>query len=429
MILSIIIAILAINLLILVHELGHFIVAKRRGMKVEVFSIGFGPKIVGFKYKDTEYKLSLILIGGYVKFFGDELEEDKDPRKIPGGFFATSPWSRILVCFAGGFANILLAWVLYTVIFYQGKPVIEDFLNTVIGEVKTGSVASEIGIKPGDKIIGISGDPVKTWEGLVRRIAFSSKEEIMLDIERNGEIFTKRALMRPDPETGIRQLGVYSKETIIIGGVLEDSPAQKVGLLKDDQIIAINGNKVFRLEPLIETIRENEGKEITLTILRNGTKLDITAVPEKLEGREFAAIGFVPATRWTVIYTKPWEQFWHDLSLAGYTLAGLFTRRVPVRAMSGPIGIVGIIGISAQIGWIPLLSIIALISLNLGIINLLPIPVLDGGHIIFTLIEVMRRKPLSVRTIMKIQNVFVALLIMLFVYVTYNDILRWFVKR
>ena len=428
MIISIIIAVLAINILVLVHELGHFIVAKRRGMRVEVFSIGFGPKIIGFKIGETEYKLSWILIGGYVKFFGDELEEGKDPKSVPGGFFTASPWTRILVCFAGGFANIILACLLYTIIFYQGKPVMQDYLNTIIGEVKPGSVASEIGLKPGDKIISVNGRSIKTWEELVLKIAFSSLKEIVLDIKRNGKIFVKKTIIRPDPKTGIRQLGIYSKETIIVGGVLDGSPAFEAGLLKDDQILAINETEVFRLEPLIKTIRENEGKKIILTILRDSSELNMSAVPVKMEGQEFAAIGFIPTTRLTVINPKPWEQFWHDLSLAGYTLAGLFTRRVPVKAMSGPIGIVGIIGISAKIGWIPLISIIALISLNLGIINLLPIPVLDGGHIVFTFIETIRKKPLSIKTIIKIQNVFVTLIIILFIYVSYNDILRWIAK-
>ena len=428
MILSIIVAILAINLLVLVHELGHFMVAKGSGMKVEAFSIGMGPKIFGVKYKGTEYRLNWILVGGYVKFFGDELEEGKDPRKIPGGFFTASPWTRILVCVAGGFANILLAWLLYTVIFYEGKSVIADSLNTVIGEVKPDSVASEIDLEPGDRIISINDKSVKTWEEIVHRIVFAKKEEVLLTLERNGKVLTKRTLIRPDAKTGIRQLGIYPRETVIVGGILEGSPAEKVGLLKADEIIAINGRKVFQFEPLIETIRENEGKEITLTILRGGSQLDINVVPVKLEGQEFAAIGFIPTTLWTVIHPKPWEQFWHDLSLVGYTLTALLTRRVPVKAMSGPVGIVGIIGISAQIGWIPLISIIALISLNLGIINLLPIPVLDGGHIIFTLIETIRKKPLSIKIITKIQNVFVVLIIMFFIYISYNDILRWFVK-
>lgn len=423
MILSIIIAILAINLLILVHELGHFIVAKRRGMKVEVFSIGMGPKIASFKYKNTEYRLSWILVGGYVKFFGDELEEGKDPTKVPGGFFTSSPWSRILVCFAGGFANILFAFLLYTVIFYQGKPVTQEFLSTVIGGIESGTVASEIGLEPGDMIISINDEPVETWEELVRKIAFGSKKEILLDIERGGKVFTKRALIQPDPKTGIRMLGIYPKYPVIVGGVLEDSPAEKVGLLKGDQIIAINGMEVFWLKPLIDTIRENEGIEIALTILRDDTQLDINVVPVKLEGKEFAAIGFIPTT--LIVYPKPWEQFWHDLSLAGYTLAALFTRRAPVKALSGPVEIVKWIGVSALVGWRTFISIIALISLNLGIINLLPIPVLDGGHIIFTLIETVRKKPLSVRTIMKIQNVFMVLIIMLFVYITYHNLLRW----
>lgn len=425
MLTSIIIAIFAINLLIIVHELGHFIVAKKRGLKVEAFAIGFGPKIFGFRFRDTEYRLNWALVGGYVKFFGDELTESQDPRSVPGGFYTTSPFTRILVCLAGGFSNILLAWLFYTVIFYHGKPVIEDFLNTVIGEVKDNSPAAKIGLLPGDRIVSINQEPINTWEELISGIALGRAQTLGLEIERSGKLFTYSVLVKPDPETGIRQLGVYSKETIIIGGIIENSPSHKAGLLKDDQIIAVNGTKVFRLEPLIKTIKENEGKEIKIAILRGSEELTISTIPVKQEEKDYATIGFIPSTRWKLIHPKPWEQFWHDLELAGYTLTGLFTRRVPLRAMSGPVGIIGIIGVSAQIGWIPLISILALISLNLGIINLLPIPVLDGGHIVFTLIEIIKKKPLSLKTITKIQNVFVFLLTTLFIYITYNDILRF----
>lgn len=419
MIVTILVAIIAINILVLVHEFGHFIMAKRRGICVEVFSIGFGPRLFGFNWHGTEYKVSPLLFGGYVKFKGDELEESN--RNIPGGFYATSPLSRMLVCLAGGFFNVILAWVLYTVIFFQGKPVTEDFLNTVVGDIKEGSIAERIGITPGDRIISVNGKTMDTWESLVYSIAFSPKDEVIIDIERDGEIITKTCVITPDPDTGVKMLGIYGKETIIVDSIIKDCPL-KIG----DRIIAINGVKVYRLEPLIQTIRGSENSEIVLTVIRDAEELDIKTIPRKLQGREYAAIGFVPGTKWTVIYPKPWEQFWGDLVRTWRTLTGLITRHIPVRAISGPVGIIGIIGISMQIGWIPLLSIIALISLNLGIINLLPIPVLDGGHIMFNILEAIRKKPLGIKTIVRIQNVFTGLLVLLALYVTYNDILKWF---
>jgi len=418
MLITILIAILAINILVLVHELGHFIVAKLRGITVEIFSIGFGPRVLGFNWRGTEYRLSLLLFGGYVKFKGDELEDQN--RGIQGGFYTANPYSRILVCIAGGFFNVILAWVLYLVIFIQGKPVSEDFLNTIVGEVKEESIAQKIGILPGDKIIRINSKPVYTWEELVYSIAFSKTEEVTIELNRNGQMISKTTAMTPDPETGIRMLGVYSKETIMVEQVVAES-----GLKVGDNIIAVNGEKIFRLEPLIETIRDSEDKEITLTVIRDGQGLDIKAVPKKRQGEEYATIGFAPGTKWTIIYTKPWEQFWDDLVRTWRTLSGLITRNIPVKAISGPVGIIGIIGISLQVGWIPLLSIIALISLNLGIVNLLPIPVLDGGHIMFNLLEAIRKRPLSIKTIIRIQNVFTGLLVLLALYVTYNDILRW----
>lgn len=427
MIIAIVVAILAINILVLTHESGHFMAAKRCGIVIETFSIGFGPKLFSFTYKGTEYKLSAFLFGGYVKFKGDELEENN--MNLPGGFYSASPFKRILVCAAGAFCNIVLASVLYVIISICGKPVTVDSLNTIVGGTKEDSVAEKIGILAGDKILNINGENVDTWEKLVYAIAFSKKDEIDVEIERNGELVRKHAVMVADKDIGIKMLGIYGKETILVDKVLKDSPAENAGLKPKDKIIAVNTDKVYRLEPLIKTIRESEGKEIILTVLRNGQESQIKVIPKKMHGENYAGIGFSPAAEWTKIYPRPWEQFWNDLVRTWQTLIGLITRHIPVRAISGPVGIVGIIGISMQVGWIPLLCIIALISLNLGVVNLLPIPVLDGGHILFNIIEMIRKKSLSIKTIEKIQNVFMVLLIMLAIYATYNDILRFFIRH
>jgi len=428
MILLIIIAILGINALVLVHELGHFIAGKRLGMTIEVFSIGFGPKLFGFKYKDIEYKLCMILIGGYVKFLGDEAAEEQDIRNIPGGFFAVNPWYRIIVCFAGGFCNILLAFVLYTIIFYEGKPIPRDMQNTVIGWVMPGSVADTIGIIPGDEIVSISNKPIKEWRQIIETIAFSEQDKLILEIKRNKELIIKQAVLGQDLKLGIRRLGILSKKSALIYKIKHNFPADKAGLLKGDEVIAINGRKIYQFKPLVKNVRQNIGKEIELTVVRANKILKIDVIPIIRQGKKYGTIGCGFTIPVVVVYPKPWEQLWHDLSMAGKTLFALVTRRVPVKAMSGPVGIIGLIGISARAGIIPFLSIIALISLNLGVINLLPIPVLDGGHILFTLIEIIRKKPLSFKTMAKVQNIFMTLLLMLFLYITYNDVLRWFIR-
>jgi len=426
MFLAIITAILVINILVIVHEFGHFLAAKWRGIVVEVFSVGYGPKLIGFKFRGTEYRISAVLFGGYVKFLGDEVEQQDNAKKITGSYYSASAFSRIAACFAGGFFNIVFAYILYTVISLAGKPVPEDSLYTIIGGVKEGSIAQEIGLVAGDKILSIDDKTLTTWETLIYAIAFSKNEITKVVYERDGEIIEKNVKMRVDKDVGARMLGVYPKETIVVNGTLKDSPAEKAGLVKDDTIVAINGERVFRFERLFSIIKENEGKEISLTVSRDGTEIVLKMIPVKLAGKDYAAIGFSPTTKWVKIYPKPWKQFSDDLSKTWETLRGLFTLHIPMKAMSGPVGIIGFLMVSMQGGLIALLSFVALISLNLGVVNLLPIPVLDGGHIMFNIVEAIRKKPLSVRTIANIQNVFTTLLIIFALYVTYHDVLRFF---
>ncbi len=329
---------------------------------------------------------------------------------------------------AGGLCKIRLAWILYTVIFFGGKQVTADSLNTIIGEVQPGSTAEEIGLKPDDRIIKINDKKIATWEELVYAIALNERKELQVEVERQGEVFTVSSELKTDPKTGLRRLGVMPKDTIIVGGVLKDSPAEKSGLRKGDQIIAINGQRLYRIQALIKTIQDNEGQKVTLTVMRDGERILFSEVPAKLAGQEHAALGFLPTTKFTRVYPRPGEQFKRDILRTWRTLKGLFARRVPMKALSGPVGIIGLIGMSAMVGWGTFLSIMALISLNLGIINLLPIPVLDGGHIVFTFVEAIRKKPLSVALMTKIQNVFMYLIIAVAVYVSYHDVLRFIGK-
>lgn len=430
MIIPILVALIALSIMVLVHEWGHFIVAKKSGIVVEVFSIGMGPRLFGYKHKGTDYRLSLFPFGGYVKFLGDDMEKIDEEKNIPGGFFSASPWSRIAVCFAGGGLNIVFAFILYTVIFFVGKTVPYDYYSTSIGGVELDSASEIAGITLNDSILSVNGEPVDTWEKIIYACVFSKTDELLFEIDRDGEIFTKEIILPPDEDKGLRFPDFYKKrDSIVVAIVVEDSIAEEAGLEVNDQILEINNEKIFCLELLISTIRQNEGEEITLTVLRDDSEVEIKAIPKKELDSDYAAIGFAPVvniTEWIKIYPKPWEQFKNDLIRTWQTLSGLVTRRIPVKQVSGPVGIVKLIGLSMLGGWGSLLAIVALISLNLGIINLLPIPVLDGGHILFNLVEVVRKKPLSVKMMIWIQNIFVGLLILIALYVTYNDILRFF---
>lgn len=417
------IPIFALGLVVLVHELGHFIVARMCGIKVLVFSVGFGPTIVSWKRGETEYRIAWLLLGGYVKFVGDEMDKE-DVQNIKGGYYAAKPILRTLTCLAGPMMNLIIGFLIYCVIYFIGRPVLLDEKTTTIGFIMKDSPAEYAGLKVGDKIKKIDGKNVSSWKEIINGIALSTAKNISLEIERENQ--NSEFMIQPvmDSSKGLRLIGISRMEEIVIDQVEEGMPAKRAGMISGDKIISLNGEKIFQWDSLMRMIEKNGKKEALVVVERNGKRVEIKIEPQWNPKLSRYLLGFIRKIEFIKEYPNPVKSMMEDIKNIFETLKALFARTVSPKGLAGPVGIVVLIGQFAQAGIAYFLGLMALISINLGIFNLLPIPVLDGGHIMFNTVESIRGKALSKKTMLLIQNVFVAILISFIVYVTYQDVLR-----
>jgi regulator of sigma E protease len=421
---SILIPLFALGVVVFVHELGHFLVAKWCGIKVLKFSIGFGPKIWSWQKGETEYRISWLFFGGYVKFLGDELDEE-GARTVKGGFYSAKPFFRTLVALAGPGMNLLFGFLIYCGIFILGRPVLLDERTTVIGGILKDSPAQIAGLQVGDRITEIDHRPVSSWKGVLEGIAISPHDKINLKVARKDETLEYQITPEMDPERGFRLIGVSRWERILVGGVEKGSPAEKAGLQKGDLIVGFGGQPVYQWETLTKALELNGAKEASLEIVRDGQRMELKVMPVRNEKENRFMLGFLREIEIVKEHLNPFKAIYQDIVSIFDTLRALFAGTVSPKGLAGPVGILDMIGKFARLyGLVYFLGFMALISINLGILNLLPIPVLDGGHVLFNIIESIRRKALPKKTMILIQNVFVVFLIFFILYVTYQDIMR-----
>jgi regulator of sigma E protease len=438
--------VIVIGILILIHELGHFFVARWTGVGVERFSIGFGPVLARWRGKETEYCLSAIPMGGYVKMVGEENPlEGGGGAYDPAKAFALKPlWVRFLIVFAGPGMNFVLAVVIFAIVLATlGRPV----WPAVVGRVTEGSPAATAGLKTGDVVTAVGGQPVSYWEDLDRAIAAADGRPLQLRVRQDG---AERAVtVTPQRRTATDPIFRESRESWDIGAgpqlvpqissVSAGSPAEKAGLNTGDVVTRVAGQPVYTPEDLVEAIRTRPGQSFTMDIQRDGRALTVTVVPEAVkektpDGQErevgriqagiatkavsFEAYNPVAALGHGAVKT------WDMTVLIVKGLWKLVSRQIDSSNIGGPIQIATEAGRQARDGLASLALFTAIISVNLAVLNLLPVPMLDGGHLFFFVIEAILGRPLSLRKRELAQQVGFVLLMLLMVYALYNDLVR-----
>lgn len=428
--------VITIGILVFVHEFGHFIAAKLTGMRVDRFSIGFPPRAFGKKVGDTDYCISWIPIGGYVKIAGmidESFDTDflkSDPQ--PWEFRAKPLWARIMVISAGVIMNILLAIAIFWGINYaQGKYL---RATTEVGYVVPESAAEKTGLRSGDKILAINGQRVAHWDEVQSLIYIENLgREIQLDIEHSG---SQRTLVLPTgsiPEISSERFGILPAHTVaMVGNVESGKPAEQLGLQPRDIIVSLNGVPVFNESHVIQIIRANRDKEVKVVWKRGEETMEGTTVPNE-EGRIGITVGSLyvgPTLHMEYTFFGAFPEGIRDILQA----SGLFYKSILqlltgktsfAQSFGGPIKIAQIATQSAEGGIISFLAFMALLSMSLAILNILPFPALDGGHLMVMLLEAVFRREIPHRVKLGIQQAGFIILLVFMAFVIYNDLVNF----
>lgn len=449
---SVVVAIIAfivlIGVMVVVHEFGHFAVAKLCGVRVEAFSIGFGPRLFGVKHGDTDYKVCLLPLGGYVKMTGetpDQIQNGATPDQAisagydPGSFTNHPRWQRMLIGVAGPIANFILAFVLMA--FYYG------FINEVpqhqvttanIEWVVPDSPAAQAGFQTGDIIKSFDGVQNPDWMQVGNQSQLNLNQTIPVTVERDGSPIQLSlhipALPKGEDAVDVSDAGIlpqFMQGPIPVHEVSPGTPADKAGLKAGDQIVAIDGHQFHYVGTLLAYMKAYPGKPLKLDVVRNGQHLTLTATPAKLDTSwklGFAAVN-PPMRRdpqpFSVAVAKSKNFCVDNSTLIMEVLGRLFTRKVAVSQLSGPVGIARMAGEAASMdGYLPKFGLAAAISINLGILNLMPFPILDGGLILLLLIESVLRHDISLAVKERIYQAAFVVLVVFFAFIIFNDVTK-----
>jgi regulator of sigma E protease len=434
--------VIVLGILIFVHEFGHFIAARLCGVGVEKFSIGFGPKVFGWKRGETDYMLSAIPLGGYVKMIGEEPDAPLSEEEKKYSFTHKEVWKRFIIVAAGPFFNFFLAIVLYFILFiFYGT----YFYPPVIGEAEPGAPSYEK-LFTGDEVLSVNDTKITSWSELEKIIEKSKGNEVLLKVKRGSdieEIVLKPALMDSESLFGEKikkySLGVKPYLPPVIGSVSPDSPASRAGIKAGDRIVEINGSKIVTWYDVSDAISGSES-DIRLVFERNGESAEKIIQPEVKElkdhlgksyERKLIGIAAKDITEHknagpVTAMSESLSQTWKVIELTFVGIVKMIDGTISKDNLGGPIMIAQMAGDQAKQGLTSFLVFICLISINLGLLNLLPVPVLDGGHLMFFLIEMVTGKPVSIKVREVAQQIGLFLLLMLMVFAFYNDILRLF---
>jgi regulator of sigma E protease len=442
---------IVLGIMVLVHEFGHFAVAKLCGIRVEVFSIGFGKRLFGFKRGDTEYQIAVIPLGGYVKMAGETLDTTdpgEDAANDPGNFSSHPRWQRMLVALAGPFANFILALGLMTGVSMLHNEV-QEFLDgpAHTDYIAANTSASKTGIRGGDTIVHYDTVDNPTWDDVFNRSILNQNQTVPFSYIHNGQRTDTKIFVesKNGPENfSIEDLGilpVMQTTPVQVASLEPNMPAVHAGLKAGDKIVAIDGLSLHFVPAILSYLQDQAGKTATLTILRSepdGTNKTITIpiTPERADvgdGTKDYRLGFSAVPPPVKVERLPlgkamaasWQFNKKGSLLIVEVLKRLFTRQVSVKSLQSPIGIGQQIHQAAQMpGWMPLIGLMSYISLNLGIFNLLPIPILDGGMIFFLIIETIMRRDVNQQLKERLYQVAFVCILAFFAFVIFNDITR-----
>lgn len=437
--------VVVLGVLVAFHEFGHFLMARWVGVRVLKFSLGFGPKLAGRQIGETEYLVSAVPLGGYVKLFGEDESDAISPEEQRRSFSHQNLWNKVLIVAAGPGFNFLLAYLIFAAWLATGAPLFVPSFKDLTPDVeamKSGSPADTAGMKPGDRVLRVNEKDISTRMELFDAVAKSNGKPLTLDVRRGAHIKT---LVVTPAGTTVREDGkdvvVYSlgiEETApVITAVMNGSPAMAAGFKEGDRVVAIEGQPVHTWSQMTGIVKESPNRPLKVEVNRNGQVVPLTVTPalEKISANgktvEIGKIGVSGPGRSLIRASNPVTAVWHGLEATwGWTeltavgIYKMIAGEISSKNIGGPLTIASISGEAGAQGMSSVVFLIAILSINLGVLNLLPIPILDGGHLLFFAIEAVMRKPLADRQREIAQQVGLLLLVCIMVFAFWNDIER-----
>lgn len=414
----------ALGIIILVHESGHFLAARAFGMRVLAFAIGFGKRVWGFERGGTEFKLCAFPLGGYVKLASEEPGETSDD---PRDFLNRPRWQRIVVYLAGPFANAILSIVVITGLFVVGVdvPALQS-IPAEVGTVEAGSPGEAAGIAAGDRIVAIEGKTVDRWQDVAFSVMTSIGKPLTFEIERDGRRLETVVTPEKPADFDFGDAGIYPKVLPRVGQVVAGSPAEQGGLKAGDELVAVDGRPLASPAAFVEYVEGHADQSVVVTVGRRGERLDLAVVPAPdAAGKGKIGVQLTISQRFPLGRALVESiRFNYDVAKQSLAVIGkIFTREVAAKsALAGPIEIAAQSGAAARTGFKSLLYLMGVISLSVGLLNLFPIPILDGGQIVILLVESVLRRDLSVPVKERIAQVGLAMIVLLMVTVLWFDV-------
>jgi regulator of sigma E protease len=424
-----------IGVMILIHELGHFWAARFFDVRVETFSFGFGPRLFGFRRGETDYRVSAVFfLGGFVKMAG-EIPGDETAND-PRGFLAKPRWQRLFIVLAGPVMNVVLAVALLTGLYMvKYQKVVDADSGAVIGSVAPNTPAAKAGIQEGDRIVKLDGKRDPTWDDVILKEVESAARPMHLTIQRNGTEFDTTVTPVLDDRSGAGTAGWFEKGEVQLGPIQAGMPAQKVGLQQGDLILSAAGHPIHATVRFHEIIRASGGKPVTIEFQRNRKPMQVTvqAVWSGADGPARWMIGAIVEPKFNIVTTRlslpdalrqSVTENTRSAGLIFQVLEGVVERRISAKLLTGPVGIAQMSGQAAKQGPSAFIMLMSMVSLNLAVINLMPLPILDGGSVVMLIIEMVMRRDLSMSVKEAVFKVGFVFIMMLVAFVLYNDITK-----